>query len=60
MRVACIVFWWENLRGKDHWGDPGVNGWITLGWIIRKWNVGIWTGLGWFRIETVGGHLRMR
>ena len=21
------------------------------------WDVGIWTGLGWPRIETVGGHL---
>jgi hypothetical protein len=22
-----------------------------------KWDVGVWTGLGWFRIETGGGHL---
>ena len=29
----------------------GVDGWIILGWICRRWDVGIWTGLGWPRIE---------
>jgi hypothetical protein len=28
--------------------------------IFRKWDVGLWTGLGWLRIETGGGHLLMR
>jgi hypothetical protein len=40
---------------KDHWGDPHVDGRIILRWIFRKWNVGVWTGLSWLRIETVGG-----
>jgi hypothetical protein len=22
--------WWENLREKDHWGDPSVDGRIKL------------------------------
>jgi len=35
----------------------GVDGWIILGWISRRWDVGIWTGLGWPRIETGGGRL---
>ena len=39
----------------DHWGDLGVDGWIILGWISRRWDMGIWTGLGWPRIETGGG-----
>jgi len=44
-------------EGKNHWGDLGVHGWIILGWISRRWNVGIWTGLGWPKIETGGGRL---
>jgi len=41
-------------RERDHWGDLGVDGWVILGWISRRWDVGIWTGLGWPRIE-IGG-----
>jgi len=41
---------------KNHWGDLGVDGWI-LGRISRRWDVGIWTGLGRPRIETGGGRL---
>ena len=56
---GCIGSWWGNLREGDHLGDLGVDGWI-LGWICRRWDVGIWTGLGWPRIETVGGRLWVR
>jgi hypothetical protein len=49
------------LMGKTekicHWGDPGVDGRIILGWIFRNWDVGVCTGLCWLRIETDGGHL---
>ena len=44
-------------EGRNHWGDLGVDGRIILGWISRRWDVCIWTGLGWPRIETVGGRL---
>ena len=44
------------LVGKSE-RDLGVDGWIILGWISRRWDVGIWTGLGWPRIETGGGRL---
>jgi hypothetical protein len=36
-------FWWGNLRIKDHWVDPGVDGRIILRRIFRKWDVGVWT-----------------
>ena len=38
-------------EGRNQWGDLGVDGWIILGRISRRWDVGIWTGLGWPRIE---------
>jgi len=52
-----IGSWWGNRREGAHWGDLGVDGWIILGWISRKWDVGIWTGLGWRRIGTGGRRL---
>jgi len=44
-------------EGKNQWGDLGVDGWIILGWISRRWDVGMWTGLGWPSIGTGGGRL---
>jgi hypothetical protein len=56
-RKAYTGFWYENLRERDHLVDPGVDGMIILRRIFRKWDVGIWTGLSWFRVKTCGGHL---
>ena len=42
---GCIWSWWGNRRERDHWGDLGLDGWIILGRISRRWDVGIWTGL---------------
>jgi len=41
-------------EGKRPLGRPR---WIILGWLSRRWDVGIWTGLGWPRIGTGGGGL---
>jgi hypothetical protein len=36
-RERCVQgFWWGNLRERDQWGDPDVDGRIILRWIFRK------------------------
>ena len=35
------VFWWGNLRERDHFETPGVDGRLILIWIIRKWDEGV-------------------
>jgi hypothetical protein len=44
-------------EGKNRWGDRGVDGRIMLGWIFKRWDVGVRTGLGWLRIGIDGGRL---
>jgi hypothetical protein len=41
---VCTGFWWENLRERDNWGDPGIDGRIILRLIFRNWDVG---GMDW-------------
>jgi hypothetical protein len=36
-----ISFQLGNLRERDQWGDPGVDGRIIRRWIFRKWDVGV-------------------
>jgi len=56
-RGVCVRSWCGNRREGAHWGDLGVDGRIILELISRRWDVGIWTGLGGPRIETGGGRL---
>jgi hypothetical protein len=51
------VFWWGNLRNRDDFEGPGIDGRIILKWIFRKWDGEIRTGLIWVRIWTDGGLL---
>jgi hypothetical protein len=32
-----IVFWFINLKGRDHLEDLGVEGKIMSEWILEKW-----------------------
>ena len=45
-RGGRIRSWLGNRRERDRWGDLGVDGWIILGWICRRWVAGMGTGLG--------------
>jgi hypothetical protein len=54
---AYTGFCWGNLRERNHLGDPGIDGRITLRWIFREWDVGVWTGSSWLRTEAGVGHL---
>ena len=53
------VYWWGNLRERDHLENRGVDGRIILilRWIFRKWDVGVWTESTWLKAGTGGGHL---
>jgi len=31
-------------EGRSHWGDPGIDRRVILGWIFGKWDLGVWTG----------------
>ena len=51
------VFWWGDLRERDHLEDLNVDGRIILKCNFGKWDGEEWTGLIWLRIEKVGGLL---
>jgi len=54
---ACKGFWWRKLRRRDRLEDLDLDGRKIFRWIFRKWDVELWTGSSWLRIETGGGHL---
>ena len=51
---TCLVV---KPEGRDHCGDPDVDGRIILRWIFRKWEGVVGTGWSWLRIGKSGGHL---
>jgi len=42
---AYTGFWWCNLKERDSFGDPGVDGRIILRCIFRKLDVGDMVGI---------------
>jgi hypothetical protein len=45
------------MSERDHVVDPGIDWRMIFRRIFSKWDVGVWAGLSWLRIETVDGHL---
>ena len=46
-------------EGRNHWRDLGVDEWIILGWISRRWDVGIWTRDSWRTLVSAVMNLRV-
>jgi hypothetical protein len=56
-RRGVIRVWWGNRRERDHLIYRSVDEKVILRSYFRKWDVMVWSGLIWLRIERVGGHL---
>jgi len=46
------VFWLEDLKGKDQLQKLGIDGRITLEWILGRKGGNVWTGYVLLRIGT--------
>jgi hypothetical protein len=57
---VCTGFWRGNLKERNYWGDPDVDGRIILKWIFRKWEGVVGNGWSCLRIGTVGGRFWVR
>jgi hypothetical protein len=49
------LFWSENLKGRCHLKDLGVDGRIIVECALGKYGGKVWTGFIWFRTGTSGG-----
>jgi hypothetical protein len=54
---ACTGFWWGNLRKRDHWGDPGVDGRIDIKMDLQEVRCAGMDWIGLVRDREGAGHL---
>jgi hypothetical protein len=47
-------FWSENLKGRDHSEDLGVDGRIMMKCMLGKQDEKVWTGFIWLKVGIVG------
>jgi hypothetical protein len=47
-------FWLENLKGRNHSEDLGIDGRIILELILGENSRKVWTGFIWLRTRTSG------
>jgi hypothetical protein len=57
VRESCVKILVVERKETDHWRDLGIDGRIILRRIFMNWDVGIWAGLSWLRIDKGDGHL---
>jgi len=48
------IFWLENLKGRDHSEELGIDGKIIIEWILGKKSGKVWTEGIWLRIGISG------
>jgi hypothetical protein len=38
------------MKIENHCGDEGVNEWVIIKWLVNKYILWVWTGMGWLKI----------
>jgi len=50
MRNSCKILL-ENLKGRVHLEDLGVDGRIVLKWVLQECGVRVWIGFIWLGVQ---------